>query len=112
VVFAASVIQKALLDVSPVDGYLFRVGVCHKRILRVEVGDALVGLQRAFPESERAHLPAGGSAFRAGGHDAKLLSDAFLFKAVSQNPPRMETDFVRHFSDSVHSGYHLLRRQP
>ena len=56
----------------------------------MEMGTALVGLQRLFFESQRPHLPAERRLFRAGRHAAQLLSSAILHAAVPPDSARLQ----------------------
>lgn len=110
-VSAASFKQKAFFDVSVVSGVLFRSGILYQRIPGVEVGLALVGLQRLSSGSERTDMSAGGGVLRPGGHGAELLSHAPVHEAVPQNLPQMAIYPVRLISGGVSAGYNLLRGQ-
>lgn len=107
-VSAASFKQKAFFYVSVVGGVLFRSGILYQRIPGVEVGPALVGLQRLSSGSERTDLSAGRSVLWPGRHGAELLSHAPVHEAVPQNLTQMAVCPVRCIFGGVSAGYHVL----
>lgn len=107
-VFAAETAQETCLDLFAVRSHLLRAGVRHRGVSGVEMGCALVGLQRAFPEPERENLPAGRSVLRAGRNAVKLFSLAGVHEAVSQTFPEVEVDSVRDIPGGVRVGCDLL----
>lgn len=72
------------------------------------MGNALVGLQRIFLESEWPDLSAGGGVFWFRRHAAKLLSAALLHESVSPHQARLAAGTVRYSAGSLYSGYYLL----
>ena len=107
-VSASGAAPKALCHIPAVGIALFRAGVWRQPPAGVEMGHALVGLQRIFPESERAHLPAGGGLFWFGGHAAQLLSAAQLYEVVPSDQTRLAAGPVRRAAGGVYTGYYLL----
>lgn len=69
-VFAAPPLPKTGPDLSGIGGSLLPAGVRSKFIHGMEVGFALVGLQRIFYESERTDLSAECSMLRPGRYAA------------------------------------------
>ncbi len=110
-VSAASPQQEALYNISVVCGALLCAGILYQRLFGVEMGGALVGLQRLPPGSERADLPVGRGVLWPGRYGAELLSYAPVHETVSQNFPQVAPDPVRCFPGSVSAGHHLLRGQ-
>lgn len=108
VVFVAKAAQETIVDIYTFYGNLFCLGVCHQCAVRMDVGRALVGLQRAFYECERANLPVGSSMFRAGRNAAQLLFAALVYEVVPQDFPQVETDSLRDMSDCLYFGHNLL----
>lgn len=108
VVFAAKAAQETIVDIYAFHGNLFYIGVCHQCAVREDVGRALVGLQRAFYECERADLPVGSSMFRVGGDVPQLLSAALVYEVVPQAFPQVETDSLWGLSGCLYFGHHLL----
>ncbi len=111
-VSAAPSQQKAFCDVSAVCCSLFCTGIFYQLLSGMEMGRAVVGLQRLSPGFERADLPAGGGVLRSGGHGAELLSHASVHETVSQNFPQAAPHSVRYFPDRVPAGRYLLCGQP
>ena len=111
VVSPAQILSKTHPDLFSVRSGLLRAGVCRQRFPGMEMGTALVGLQRLFFESQRPHLPAERRLLRAGRYAAQLLSSAILHAAVPPDSADMAADSLRHPPDRLHSGYHLLRSQ-
>lgn len=72
------------------------------------MGDALVGLQRVFSESERPDLSAGGSMLRSGRYAAQLLSAPVLHAGVSPDQAPMADGSLRRPAGSLYFGYNLL----
>ena len=64
-------------------GAVLRTGIFHRGFFGVEMGHALVGLQRTVYESERTYLPDLFRRFWTGWNTVKLLSDALLYAALS-----------------------------
>lgn len=80
---ATEVSPKKNSDVSVVHGTVFGAGICYRSISGVEMGHALVGLQRSVYESEWTYLSAVCSGIWPGRNVIKLLSDALLYATVS-----------------------------
>lgn len=108
-VFVAKAAQEAFVDIYALHGNLFYIGVCHQCAVREDVGGALVGLQWAFYEYERADLPAGSRMFRTGRDAPQLLFAATVYEVVPQDFPQVETDPLRDMSGCLYFGHNLLR---
>lgn len=108
-VFVAKAAQEAFVDIYTLHGNLFCLGICHQCAVRTDVGRALVGLQRAFYECERANLPVGSSMFRIGRDAAQLLSAAPVYEVVPQDFPQVETGSLCGLSGGFYPGSDLLR---
>lgn len=59
--------RKTAFGVRPFPDDLFRARIFHQLVSGKKVGSEMVGLQRAFHESEREDLPDGGAGVRGGG---------------------------------------------
>lgn len=107
-VFASEILSKAFRNIPAVGGHLLRTGVQCKRYAGVEMGHALVGLQRILFQPEWSDLSAGSHVLWAGRHAAQLLSAALLHESVSSNQARLAAGPVRHPAGGIYSGYYLL----
>lgn len=77
------ILQEENLDLSFVGSDLFYSGVWYRSFSGVEMGNALVGLQRTLYEFTRSYLPAQCRMFWAWGNAFELLCDALLYETVS-----------------------------
>lgn len=102
-VFATKAISKTLCYLPALRGNLLRAGVRSQCAAGMEMGNALVGLQRIFFESERPHLPAWRGMLWPGGHAAQLPSAAVLYENISQDQAQMAAGAVRHPADDFYS---------
>lgn len=108
VVCAAKILSKTLCDVPTVGGHLLCARVWRQRSAGMEMGDALVGLQWIFSESERPNMSGGSGVFWVGRHVAQLLSAAILHEGVSSDQAQMAADHLWHSAGGLYSGYYLL----
>ncbi len=107
-VSAAKILSETLCHIPSVSRALLRAGVRRQRYAGVEMGDALVGLQRVLSEPEWPDLSAWGSVFRPGRYAAQLLSDSVLHAVVPSDQTWMAVGLLWHFAGGLYSGYNLL----
>lgn len=102
-VSSAKAISKTLCNLPALRGDLLRAGVRSQCAAGMEMGDALVGLQRILFESERPHLPAGRGMLWFGWYAAQLLSAAILYEIIPQDQAQMAAGTVRRPVDGFYS---------
>lgn len=107
-VSAAKILPKTLCHLPAFGRHLLCVGICRQPYAGVEMGDALVGLQRVFSESERPDLSAGGSMLWSGRYAAQLLSAPVLHAGVPPDQAPMADGSLRRSAGSLYFGYNLL----
>ncbi len=88
---------------------LFGAGIYDRSFSGVEMGNALVGLQRTFFKSPWTNLSAGSCYLWTGRYAVDMLFFSIIYEMVSPPHKKMAGPSVYIMSGSFCAGYHLLR---